>query len=246
EQQNKQIKKSTTNMNSPPYPELAKQEEETFSYAMQLACGSVLPTAMKTAIELGFFDIIAKVGAGAKLSAMDIAAELPTNNPDAPIFISRRKCYQASRKRPTSPGGGVKLFNGIQTRLYFLLPVAKCLAPDDDGVSLGPMLTFLQDKAFMESWPALKDSILEGGIAFHGVHGMSLYEYPNKDPRFGRLFDKFLINHSTKVIRKLLESYKGFEQVEQLIDIGGGSAVTLNIITSKYPQIKGVNFDLPR
>ncbi|KAJ4844708.1 hypothetical protein Tsubulata_010662 [Turnera subulata] len=95
-------------------------------------------------------------------------------------------------------------------------------------------------------WPALKDSILEGGIAFHKVHGMSLYEYPNKDHRFGRLFDKFLINHSTFVIRKLLESYKGFEQVEQLIDIGGGSGVTLNIINSKYPHIKGVNFDLPR
>ncbi|KAJ4850431.1 hypothetical protein Tsubulata_020029 [Turnera subulata] len=231
-------------MNSPPYSQLAKQEEETFSYAMQLACGSVLPTAMKTAIELGIFDIIAKAGAGAKLSAMDIAAELPTNNPDAPNMLDRilrllvshsvLACSLASDSQD------------IQTRLYSLLPVAKCFAPDDDGVSLGLMLTFLQDKAFMESWPALKDSILEGGIAFRRVHGMSLYEYPNTDPRFGRLFDKFLINHSTKVIRKLLESYKGFEQVEQFIDIGGGSGVTLNIITSKYPQIKSVNFDLPR
>ncbi|KAJ4835471.1 hypothetical protein Tsubulata_045108 [Turnera subulata] len=178
------------------YSELAKQEEKAFSYAMQLAFGSVLPMAMKTASELGIFDIIAKAGAAAKLSAMDIAARLPLT--------------------------------------------------DGDGVSLGPVLTVAQDKVYLESWSALKDAVLDGGTAFDRVHGMHVYEYPNNDPGFGRNFNMAVMNHRTIVIRKLLESYKGFEQIKQLIDIGGGLGLTLNIITSKYPHIKGVNFDLPR
>ncbi|KAL5572238.1 hypothetical protein UlMin_021835 [Ulmus minor] len=48
------------------------------------------------------------------------------------------------------------------------------------------------------------------------------------------------------VTKKILEFYKGFEHLSQLVDVGGGLGVTLNLITSKYPHIKGINFDLPR
>ena len=48
------------------------------------------------------------------------------------------------------------------------------------------------------------------------------------------------------VMKKILEFYKGFEHLSQLVDVGGGLGVTLNLITSKYPHIKGINFDLPR
>ncbi|KAJ0078195.1 hypothetical protein Patl1_36997 [Pistacia atlantica] len=39
--------------------------------------------------------------------------------------------------------------------------------------------------------------------------------------------------------------YKGFEGLKVLVDVGGGIGVTLDVITSKYPHIKGINFDLP-
>ena len=43
----------------------------------------------------------------------------------------------------------------------------------------------------------------------------------------------------------ILDVYKGFEGLKVLVDVGGGIGVTLNVITSKYPQIRGINFDLP-
>ncbi|KAK0581600.1 hypothetical protein LWI29_015755 [Acer saccharum] len=46
-------------------------------------------------------------------------------------------------------------------------------------------------------------------------------------------------------MKKTLESYKGFEQFKQLVDVGGGLGTTLSVITSKYPHIKAINFDLP-
>ncbi|MFS7975683.1 putative caffeate O-methyltransferase [Helianthus anomalus] len=47
------------------------------------------------------------------------------------------------------------------------------------------------------------------------------------------------------VMKMILEKYKGFEGVKELIDVGGGLGANLELIVSKYPNIKGINFDLP-
>ncbi|URD86250.1 caffeic acid [Musa troglodytarum] len=52
-------------------------------------------------------------------------------------------------------------------------------------------------------------------------------------------------NHSTILIKQLLETYCGFDDVKVLVDVGGGTGATLNMITSRHPHIKGINFDLP-
>ncbi|KAK1558853.1 hypothetical protein Q3G72_007434 [Acer saccharum] len=66
----------------------------------------------------------------------------------------------------------------------------------------------------------LKDAVLEGGVPFDRVHGTNAFEYPGLDSR-------------------------GFENLKQLVDVGGGLGVTLKAITTKYPHIKVINFDLP-
>lgn len=76
---------------------------------------------------------------------------------------------------------------------------------------------------------------------------MHAFEYPGLDPRFNQAFNTTLSNHTTIVIKKLLHIYKGLEDknLTQLVDVGGGLGVTLNLITSRYQHIKGINFDLP-
>lgn len=46
-------------------------------------------------------------------------------------------------------------------------------------------------------------------------------------------------------MKKVLECYKGFENIKMLVDVGGGLGININLITSKYPHIQGINFDLP-
>ena len=74
---------------------------------------------------------------------------------------------------------------------------------------------------------------------------MTAFEYPGTDQRFNRVFNEAMSNHTTLIMKRILEIYKGFEGIKLLVDVGGGIGVTLKIITSKYPQIKGVNYDLP-
>ena len=52
-------------------------------------------------------------------------------------------------------------------------------------------------------------------------------------------------NQTTMIMKQILEFYKGFENIGKLVDVGGGLGVTIKEITSKYPHIKGINFDLP-
>ena len=65
------------------------------------------------------------------------------------------------------------------------------------------------------------------------------------DQRFNRVFNEGLSNQSTLIMKKILDVYKGFEGLKSLVDVGGGVGVTLNLISSKYPQTNGINFDLP-
>ena len=91
----------------------------------------------------------------------------------------------------------------------------------------------------------LKDAIMEGDVLFKRVHGVYGYDYMELDTRFNILFSKAMADISTIVVKKILESYKGFEGINTLVDVGGGLVVTLSLITSKYPHIQGINFDLP-
>nr|POF20483.1 caffeic acid 3-o-methyltransferase [Quercus suber] len=111
---------------------------------------------------------------------------------------------------------------GSFQRLYSLSPVSKHFVRNEDGVSLGPLLALSQDEVFIKSWSQLKGAILEGGIPFNREYGMHAFEYPDLDPMFNKVFNTAMFNHTTIVMKKILESYKGFEQLTQLVDIGGG------------------------
>lgn len=91
----------------------------------------------------------------------------------------------------------------------------------------------------------LKDAVLEGGIPFNRAYGMTAFEYHGTDPRFNTVFNSGMHGHSTITMKKILEIYGGFEGLTSVVDVGGGTGAALNMIISKYPDIKGINFDLP-
>lgn len=90
----------------------------------------------------------------------------------------------------------------------------------------------------------LKDAILEGGHPCNRAHGMSMAEYVRQDNRFGELFKLSMKEFNPIFMKRILEIYKGFEGLTSLVDVGGGDGTILHMIISKYPDIKGINFDL--
>lgn len=93
---------------------------------------------------------------------------------------------------------------------------------------------------------SLKDAILEGGIPFNKAHeGMHIFEYLEKNGELNQLFSEAMGKFTISGMAKILEVYDGFDGVKELVDVGGALGETLCTIISKYPCIKGINFDLP-
>ncbi|XP_021844176.1 caffeic acid 3-O-methyltransferase [Spinacia oleracea] len=218
-------------------------EEEASCMAMCLATWSVPSMVFKTMLELNVIDIIYNSGPTAQLSAEEIVAKLPATNPHAAVVLDRMLRLLASFTiltctQQVGPDGQPK-------RLYGLGPVCQFLAKNDDEVSYAAYANLMHDKIIMDTWKHLKDAVLEGSVPFKKTYGTGIYDYLGTDSRFYRVFYDGMDHHSTIVLKKILETYKGFEGISTLVDVGGGSGVTLKMIVSKYPSIKAINFDQP-
>ncbi|CAG7885885.1 unnamed protein product [Brassica rapa] len=235
-------------------PSLIKEEErfdeETLSLQAERILYSVtFPMVFKTALELGVIDTIV-AAQGVWLSASDIALRLPTKptNPKAPVLLDRMLVLLASHSILTSRmvEAGENGQTGNGERLYAAEPVCMVFLNRGEGSgSLASLFMVALSEVYFKSWTHLKDMVLEGKDAFTSAHGMKLFEYIGSKEPFGELFNRAMSESSTLTMKKVLEVYRGFEDVNTLVDVGGGIGTVINLVLSKYPHIKGINFDLP-
>ena len=73
---------------------------------------------------------------------------------------------------------------------------------------------------------------------------MDAIDYVQKETWFWDLLKASNMNFIPMFMSKILETYKGFDGLESLVDVAGGNGSVLNFIISRYPSIKGINFDL--
>ncbi|KAI3977640.1 hypothetical protein MKX01_004173 [Papaver californicum] len=220
------------NVNGLNHQGLEDNDDQLCILACQISAFSILPMALQAALDLDLLEIIAKAGPNAYISSLEISSKLGTQNPHAPSMLDRLlrlltsfsilKCSQITTQ------------DGKIQRLYELASVCKYFTRDqDNGVSAAPLALMNTDRVFMDSWYHFKDAVMEGGILFNRAHGMSAFEYPGVDLRFNQVFNKAMSDNTTLTMKKVLETYKGFEGIEVLVDVGGGVGVTAIICTQR-------------
>ncbi|XP_010430399.1 PREDICTED: indole glucosinolate O-methyltransferase 4-like [Camelina sativa] len=209
------------------------------------------PMAFKTALELGVFDTISAVDEGMWLSSSEIALRLPTKptNPEAPVLLDRMLALLVShsilkcRMVETGKNGQT----GKHERVYAAEPVCMFFLNRGGGSgSLASLFMVANSEVYFKTWEHLKDMILEGTDAFTSAHGMKVFEYIDSNERFGEIFNRAMSDASIMIMNRVLEVYKGFEDVNTLVDVGGGVGTGIGLVTSKYPHIKGINFDIAK
>ncbi|ESQ43113.1 hypothetical protein EUTSA_v10015575mg [Eutrema salsugineum] len=212
-----------------PTKEEQQVEEEASLLARRMANAAAFPMVLKAPLELGVIDITAIFGY-------------------APVLLDRMLRFLASYS--VFKCRTVVLEDNGQTdkieRVFAAEPVCKFLLNNSDvsGSFASLCMVDLSD-VYIKTWRHLKDMILEGRDAFSYAHGMKIFEYIQTDSQFGEVFNKAMLESSTIVMKKVLNVYEGFKDVKTLVDVGGGLGNTLSLITSNYPHIVGVNFDLP-
>ncbi|KAM0007781.1 putative caffeate O-methyltransferase [Helianthus debilis subsp. tardiflorus] len=202
--------------------------EDNFTYAMELIHATTLSMVLVNTVKLKVLETIAKEGPDAQLSGRDIASRLSIPNQDAPNMIDRMLRLLATHSIVTCTEG---VHESKPVRVYGLTPV---------GWRLWMVVEDVDHCGF-----ELEDAVLNGGVPFDKVHGAHSFEYPALDARFNKVFNQAMLNHTTILMKEILEHYRGFDNLERVVDVGGGLGHTLAMIISKHPNIKGINFDLP-
>ncbi|CAL0319701.1 unnamed protein product [Lupinus luteus] len=81
---------------------------------------------------------------------------------------------------------------------------------------------------------------------FKKANGEGAISYYMKRSETLDLTQKALVGITLPLMGDILDSYNGFHGIETLVDVGGSSGITLQLIMQKYPNVqKGINFDLP-
>ncbi|XP_076947386.1 caffeic acid 3-O-methyltransferase 1-like [Bidens hawaiensis] len=222
---------------------MSHSEEETFNHAMQLISTATLPKALLNAIKLKVLETMAEAGPDARLSAQEIARRLSISNPNAPSMLDRMLRSLASNSIVTC---SQQVHDSTPVRVYGLAPVAKHFIPNEDGASLGSLLEMNQDHSSFDTWSKLQDSVLEGGTPIERLHGTGRFKQTALDDKINAIFNKAMVDTSVILVKDMLKCYHGFNNLKSLVDVGGGLGITLNMIVTQYPTIKGVNFDLPQ
>ncbi|KAL7145236.1 hypothetical protein ABFS83_07G067400 [Erythranthe nasuta] len=217
---------------------------------------------LAAAIDLdGLFEIISGAGDGARMSASDIAAQLPSAAVlDAMLqLLASHSLLICSTNVVGDGDGDGDGDGGAVERLYGIAPAGKFFVKEREwrlvcSVPLNrsqrrrnrvQVLNHLREMVLFYVMDRLKDAVIEGDNQFGKICAKSFYEFITSNVEATNMFNDGMRAHSSVIIKKVVKTYRGFEGLSCLVDVGGGSGSSLETIISKYPSIRGVNFDLP-
>lgn len=93
------------------------------------------------------------------------------------------------------------------------------------------------------AWSGLLDSLREGDIPFNKVYGVGFYDYLDQWSLQDRFNDEMVMFPET--YNWAVEGVFGFEDTQNVIDVGGGKGALMGAILASHPRTIGVVFDLP-
>lgn len=125
---------------------------------------------------------------------------------------------------------------------YALTPMAECLREDSaDSVKAMSLGT---GNVFFSSMSELLHAVKSGEPGFNKAIGMPVFEYLGSRPDEGKIFDRMMTDIHGGETAPMIAAYD-FSPFKTIVDIGGGNGEVITGILEKYPEVKGVLFDLP-
>ncbi|MFB3916288.1 MAG: methyltransferase [Terriglobales bacterium] len=134
------------------------------------------------------------------------------------------------------------VFNEVGLRYFTLGTTAEALRSDIPN-SLRDYALFMSGPFHLRVYAELMHSVLTGRPAVEKAIGMPVFEYFARDQEAGAMFHAAMTNFSSISVPALLDAYD-FSKIGTLVDIGGGHGFVLGRILQKYPEMRGVLFDM--
>lgn len=93
-------------------------------------------------------------------------------------------------------------------------------------------------------WGRMLDTTRTGASGAQAALGMPFYEYLQKHPEAGALFDRTMADAIRYRVEAALEAYE-FSRFTKVVDVGGGNGALMLAMLDRWAHLEGVVFDLP-
>ncbi len=193
--------------------------------AMQLMQGKVIGKAVTLIAELGVADAMGDT----PRPITEIAAATGTHSDSL---------YRVLRALAS-----VGVFVETEGRAFALTPVGKALQTAAPR-SVRPMARWYNDRSNEAAWMDLEHTVRTGETAFAHANGAGVFEYFEKHPAVGKIFDEAMGSFTASAGEAVAKAYD-FSGVKRLVDVGGSQGVLLSAILDRFPDIRATLFDLP-
>jgi hypothetical protein len=138
---------------------------------------------------------------------------------------------------------GFGVFAQDGTDRFALAPIGEFLKADVAGSLRPAALNFGgEDAAQIEG--LLLHCVKTGETAVNKLYGEGRFSQIQRDPKRAELFNAVMTSFSTLHLTGVMEAYD-FSGITKLVDIGGGHGKNLAEILERYPEMRGVLFDMP-
>lgn len=204
---------------------VTKPQARDFERVMQLATGLVFTAALQPVVRMKIADQLAD----GPLPVSELARRTESNE-DALYRVMRLLA-------------SVGVFTEMPGKVFALTSVSELMRADVPG-SLREMIAWVSNRFHFRVWGEMEHSVRTGQPAVEKVLGVSAFEAIFGDPEVAYDFNSAMTCFSRRVAPALLEAYD-FSGIGTLMDVAGGHGAILCEVLSRYPQMKGILFDIP-
>jgi hypothetical protein len=174
----------------------------------------------------------------AKLGLADLLKDGPRSSDD---LAAATQTHPRSLYRLLRGLASVGVFIEHDGRRFSLTPVGECLRTFPGSQRA---LAIMVGEEHYHAFAELLYSVQTGKTAFDKVYGQPIFDFLSKHPEKAKIFDEAMVGVHGRETAAMLDTYD-FSDIGVLADIGGGNGSVLSAVLKKYPQMKGILFDLP-
>jgi len=189
----------------------------------EIIFGAALASAMCTAAELGVADHIRR---GSPRSARHLAEA--TGTIEGPLYRLMRML--ASHGLFTETGNGE----------FDHTALSEALRSDAEGSYRAGAQMFHR---MFAAWSGLEHAVRTGRPGFNKIYGKPIFDYVAEHPDLGPIVDAGMSSFHGYETAAMLDVYD-FGGVRVLADVGGGNGSLIGAVLRRYPQMRGLLFDL--
>lgn len=205
--------------------------KHAFSFANSMALGC--------AIQLGIPDVIHSHKQSMTLSQLVSALNLPPAKSNAIRRLMRLLVHSGFFATTN-----VESLDENQQG-YVLTPSSKLLLKSEIP-NLSPFVRAMVDPVMVNPWQSLGDWFLGNETTpFETAHGSSMWEFCDQNPTFNDIFNEAMASDSQMMCLVVKDWKQVFQDMDSLVDVGGGTGIIANTILAAFPHLKCTVLDLP-